>query len=266
MQLFTTKDGVTINYRTSGEGNAILLIHTVFDNLTVFNELEARYNQDHQVISVDLRGHGYSDKPTRINFEDYANDLKGLLDELYIEQCAVIGHEMGASVAAGLAAQYPEMVSSLTLVNPTILEDMLPVDRLYKHYAPKIRNWEEDKQQKFLDEHLYYSKRKAKKFLKQVEDTNTLHTKTEIAAVKRSFRNNHIREYLGRISMPTMVIVGQHGERTTIVEAKEVADYISGVQFEVFEESGLYPFAEQLDVFVKVTSDFLTAHESKLLM
>ena len=49
---------------------------------------------------IDLRGHGYSDKPRNIEFYDFADDIKFLLDAIYIDETAFIGHEMGALIAA----------------------------------------------------------------------------------------------------------------------------------------------------------------------
>lgn len=161
MNLFTTSDDIALNYRTSGEGNAIVMIHTAFDNLTVFDTIEEKFNQDNQVILIDLRGHGYSDKPHQIDFKEYAEDVKELLDYLYVTQASLIGHELGGSVACAFAAMYPEMADSVTLVNPTLLDDMSPEERLYRKYAKQIRNWDKEEQQKFLDKHLYYSKRKS---------------------------------------------------------------------------------------------------------
>ena len=260
MNLFTTSDGIALNYKTSGEGKAIVMIHTAFDNFTVFNDLETKFNKDYQVVLIDLRGHGYSDKPNEINFRTYAKDIKELLDYLYIHECSIIAHELGGSIAALFATQYPETVSSLTMVNPTLLNDITPEERLYRKYSDKIRNWDDETQQKFLDKQLYYSKRKAKKFLKQVENTNSLSTKSEIEAVKQSFIDNNVMHYLKSLDLPTLIIVGQHGERTTIFEAKEVADYIGNTQFEVFEESGLYPFVEEKDKFINDVSRFIEQH------
>ena len=162
MNLFTTSDGVALNYKTSGEGKAIVMIHTAFDNFSVFNDLETKFNKAYQVVLIDLRGHGYSDKPNDINFRTYAKDIKELLDYLYINECSIIAHELGGSIAALFATQYPELVSSLTMVNPTLLNDITPEERLYRKYSDKIRNWDDETQQKFLDKQLYYSKRKAK--------------------------------------------------------------------------------------------------------
>ena len=76
MNLFTTSDGVALNYKTSGEGKAIVMIHTAFDNFSVFNDLETKFNKAYQVVLIDLRGHGYSDKPNDIKFRTYAKDIK----------------------------------------------------------------------------------------------------------------------------------------------------------------------------------------------
>lgn len=258
MDLFTTNDGTVINYRTTGEGEAIVMLHTAFDNLTIFNDIESEFNDKYQVVLVDLRGHGYSDKKDYIHFAEYAEDIKQLLDYLYIDHCSFIGHEMGASIAATIAARNPDMVKSLTLINPTLLNDMFPGERLYRNYAEKIRNWDENDQQKFLDSHLYYSKRKAKKQLKHMSTTNDLLTKKERNAVKASFNDNRITDYLSQLDLPTLIIAGQHGERTTVVEAKEVGDYINNeVKFVVFDKSGLYPFSEEKEKFVTSVKHFL---------
>lgn len=111
MNLFTTSDGIALNYKTSGEGKAIVMIHTAFDNFSVFQGLEAKFNHAYQVVLIDLRGHGYSDKPTKINFKTYAKDIKELLDYLYISECSIIAHELGGSIAALFTAQYPDVVT-----------------------------------------------------------------------------------------------------------------------------------------------------------
>lgn len=257
MKLFKTNDGVALNYNSSGEGKVIVMLHTSFDNLSVFHPIEDKFNSDYQVILVDLRGHGYSDKPLDIAFTDYIEDIKALLDYLYVDQCALIGHEMGASIAVGFAAEHPEMVSALTLVNPTLLNDMDPSERLFKKYAYKIRSWDKDEQQKFFAKHLYHSKFKVKKFLKQVENTNDMATKAELSAVRRSFNDNNIMYYLDKMDVPTQIIVGKHGERTTVLEAKEVSDMIAGSLFEVFAESGLYPFIEEKAKFIAEVKSFV---------
>ena len=52
------------------------------------------------------------------------------------------------------------------MINPTSIEGELRKNDCLEKYAHKIRNWNEDKQEKFLDKHRYYKHRKVNKFLK----------------------------------------------------------------------------------------------------
>lgn len=117
MDLFTRKDGTSIHYSTLGEGYPIVLIHTVLDNYSVFNKLAAELAKSFQVVLIDLRGHGYSDKPRHIEIKDFSDDIVELLKYLYIEEVAFVCHEMGGIIGADISVRYPEFTSSLMLVN-----------------------------------------------------------------------------------------------------------------------------------------------------
>ncbi|NQE00411.1 alpha/beta fold hydrolase, partial [Staphylococcus xylosus] len=87
----------------------------------------------------------------------------------------------------------------------------------------------------------------------------------ELNAVKASFNDNDIMRYLSEVNSPTLIVAGQHGARTTVVEAKEVGDYIGKVEFEVFTASGLYPFVEEKEKFVDVVTEFIKENEPATL-
>ena len=260
MDLFTSKDGTTIHYNTMGEGYPVVLIHTAYDNYSVFNDVAKALSKSFQVVLIDLRGHGYSDKPRHIEFHEFADDVKALLDYIYIDQAAYIGHEMGAIVASDVAVRYPDYVSSLTLVNPTSIEGEWPEERLFRKYAHTIRNWDDEEQDKFLNKKKYYKPRKMNKFLKHVEDTNAISTKEEIQAVKDVFKTANISEVFRNVQAPTLIIAGEYGERTTTLEAKEVSDLIEHGQFNVYAQSSLYPFVEEQSQFIDEVTSFIKDH------
>ena len=83
MDLITKQDGTTLHYSTMGQGYPVVLVHTAFDNYAVFNDLAKVLAKSFQVVLIDLRGHGYSDKPRNIEFYDFADDIKFLLDAIY---------------------------------------------------------------------------------------------------------------------------------------------------------------------------------------
>ncbi|AUW63849.1 MULTISPECIES: alpha/beta fold hydrolase [Staphylococcus] len=260
MELFTRKGGFTLNYNTMGQGYPVVLVHTAFENASIFQNLAHALSKTFQVVLLDLRGHGYSDKPRHIKFNEFADDIILLLDYLYIDQAAFIGHEMGATIIAHLSKQYPEYVSSLTMINPTSIEGELPEERLFRKYAHKIRNWNEDKQEKFLDKHRYYKHRKVNKFLKNVEDTNSISTKEETEAVDEVFKQRGIAEVFEYITKPTFIVASAYGERITSLESKEVADLIGNVHFEVYSKSSMYPFEEEQEKFIHDVTPFIKKH------
>ncbi len=112
--------GITIHYQVEGEGDPVLLIHgyTATADLNwrmpgVVSALAPGY----QVITLDNRGHGKSDKPEEP--ESYGlemvKDQVRLLDHLGIDQAHVVGYSMGGMITLRLLAEYPERVRSAVI-------------------------------------------------------------------------------------------------------------------------------------------------------
>jgi pimeloyl-ACP methyl ester carboxylesterase len=71
-----------------------------------------------RIIAPDLRGRGRSNHlPGPWGMPSHADDMKAVLDALGVERTVVLGHSMGAFVAATLAGQYASAVSELVLVD-----------------------------------------------------------------------------------------------------------------------------------------------------
>jgi hypothetical protein len=63
-----------------GQGYPVVLVHTAFENASIFQNLAHALSKTFQVVLLDLRGHGYSDKPRHIKFNEFADDIILLLD------------------------------------------------------------------------------------------------------------------------------------------------------------------------------------------
>jgi pimeloyl-ACP methyl ester carboxylesterase len=116
-QRFTRGD-VTIRYREVGQGPAVLMVHGYSGNLASWFGFADLLSPSHRVIAVDVRGFGQSSKfADAAKFgEPMADDLVHLLDHLKIERAHLIGHSMGALIAANVAARYPSRVATAALV------------------------------------------------------------------------------------------------------------------------------------------------------
>ncbi len=75
-----------------------------------------------RAILLDLLGYGCSDRPQRFGYTlaEQAGTVATLLDHLGIARAVIVGHSMGGSVAIGLAAQHPELVTNLIVAEPPL--------------------------------------------------------------------------------------------------------------------------------------------------
>jgi len=95
----------------------ILLIHGITASHMSWPLIAAAFPQ-YRVIAPDLRGRGASrDLPAPFGMPQHAADMNALLAATATESALVVGHSMGGFVAASLAAQYPERVSAVLLID-----------------------------------------------------------------------------------------------------------------------------------------------------
>jgi pimeloyl-ACP methyl ester carboxylesterase len=113
-----TADGVTLRYRDVGSGDPIIFIHgytaTLESMVGVANALPPTYRK----VALDARGFGRSTKfgdPSRFG-QNMVDDVVRLMDHLQIQRAHLVGHSMGALIAANVAARYPARVTSAALV------------------------------------------------------------------------------------------------------------------------------------------------------
>jgi pimeloyl-ACP methyl ester carboxylesterase len=119
---YLTRDGVKLYYEDAGSGQAIVFIHGWCCDHTHFARQFEHFGSNHRVLSVDLRGHGESDKPA----EDYtmplfADDVAYVCRDLGIDRVVAVGHSMGGSVVATLASRQPDLVRAAVAIDSPII-------------------------------------------------------------------------------------------------------------------------------------------------
>jgi pimeloyl-ACP methyl ester carboxylesterase len=99
-----------------GEGPPLLLVHGWPETWYAWRLLMPALARDFEVIAVDQRGIGLSDKP-QDGYETgtLANDLVALMDALGHEKFAVVGHDTGFTIGYALAADHPDRVDRVAL-------------------------------------------------------------------------------------------------------------------------------------------------------
>lgn len=94
---------------------------------------------------IDLRGYGYFDKFRNIEFYDFVDDIKFLLDVIYIDEVVFIGYEMGVFIVVDMFVRNFGYIFLIILVNFILIEGELFEECLFRKYVYKICNWEDDK-------------------------------------------------------------------------------------------------------------------------
>ncbi len=105
----------------TNEAETLVFIHGLLGWGLNWSPVIKYFESDFHILTYDQRGHGRSFHPdSGYKPEDYAKDLKDILDFMDINAVHLVGHSMGARTAQTFSVQYPGRTSSLTL------EDMGP--------------------------------------------------------------------------------------------------------------------------------------------
>ena len=101
-----------------GKGKEILCIHGLTANSRFWDCLASALSPRHKIIAMDLRGRGLSDKPpTGYSIDDHCKDVLAVMDDLGLDRPVLMGHCLGAFISLAFAAQYPNRVDRLILVD-----------------------------------------------------------------------------------------------------------------------------------------------------
>jgi pimeloyl-ACP methyl ester carboxylesterase len=113
-------NGIKLHSVVGSEGPAVLLLHGWPQTWWEWRHVMPTLAQSHNLIAVDLRGFGDSERPAPERGYDAATmcaDLVGLLERLEIPSVSVVGHDLGGLVAYAMARLHPERVSHLALLD-----------------------------------------------------------------------------------------------------------------------------------------------------
>jgi pimeloyl-ACP methyl ester carboxylesterase len=111
-------NGVRINYKIGGQGPPVVLLHGYTETSHMWLPLMPLLAKNHTFIAPDLRGAGNSERPQGgYDKKTMAKDVRELVHQLGYKQVSLVGHDIGLMVAYAYAAQYPEEVSKVILMD-----------------------------------------------------------------------------------------------------------------------------------------------------
>jgi pimeloyl-ACP methyl ester carboxylesterase len=114
-------NGIKLYFETHGAGRPLVLLHGGLGSGEMFGPVLPTLSEHHQVIAVDLQGHGRTadiDRP--IDMRLMADDIATLIDHLGLDQPDLVGYSLGGGVALCTAFKYPASVGRLVAVSANI--------------------------------------------------------------------------------------------------------------------------------------------------
>ncbi|HYY46402.1 MAG TPA: alpha/beta hydrolase [Candidatus Angelobacter sp.] len=119
-------NGINLYYETHGSGRPMILLHGGLGSGEMFGPVLPVLAEHHQVVLVDLQGHGRTadiDRPIDVRL--MADDIGALIDHLRLTQPDVVGYSLGGGVALHTAAKYPAKVRRLVAASANLTPEAI---------------------------------------------------------------------------------------------------------------------------------------------
>jgi pimeloyl-ACP methyl ester carboxylesterase len=123
---YAAVNGLNLYYETHGTGRPLILLHGGLMSGETFGPVLPLLAERHQVVAVDLQGHGRTadiDRPIDVRL--LADDIAALIDHLGLEKPDIVGYSLGGGVALHTAAKYPDKVRRLVAAAANIRRDAI---------------------------------------------------------------------------------------------------------------------------------------------
>ena len=263
-------DGVDLWVQRDGTGPPCLVLHGGLGvDHTLYRATLTELLPRWELVFVDQRGNGRSGRPavSTITMEQLADDAAHVVEHLGLAPAIVLGHSYGGFVAQELVLRHPEVVRALILVGTGpgqlgVGED--PADgrgaALPDEAAALLATAPAD------DEELAVAVGRLLPFYlhrRSVDEVAPLLGATVFSrdAMVRGFEvlaGWSAVDRLHSVSVPTLVIVGEHDIFTSPPQARRIASRIAGAQLAELADSGHFPWLDEPERFRTVVGDWFT--------
>lgn len=238
-------NGANIHYTdTGGDGETIVFSHGLLLSGAMFEAQIAEFRDHYRCIAFDHRGQGRSSvTDSGYDIETLTADAAELVKHLQIAPCHFVGLSMGGFVGMRLAAQYPELLKTLTLLDTSAEQEPHengPKYRMLNFVARWIGLWAVIGRvmpilfgQTFLNDPLRATEKQA------WAKTITRNDRIGITrAVQGVIDRKACTELLGRIEIPVGIGVGDEDVATVPAKSESLHAAIKGSELQVFKGTG----------------------------
>ncbi|MFP4322203.1 MAG: alpha/beta fold hydrolase [Anaerolineales bacterium] len=251
-----TVAGLMLGVNRIGQGPPVVFLHGWgAEIMTVFPAAQQLSMQGFTCHTLDLPGFGASAMPPEPwGVPQYAEFVRAYLRAEDLTRVRLVGHSFGGRISLVFAAEYPEMVEQMVLVNSAGVR-LPPSPRLRAYYAgrrvllsllrvPGLRRWEPA----------------ARAWMRQRFGSADYQDAGPLVETFKRVVNQDLRNYARRVQAPTLLIWGELDEDTPLEIARILERTIPDAGLVVWAGAGHYAYLDRLPEFVRVVSHFFGAN------
>ncbi|TFD98240.1 2-succinyl-6-hydroxy-2,4-cyclohexadiene-1-carboxylate synthase [Jeotgalibacillus salarius] len=261
------------NVQITGKGSPLVLLHGFTGSTATWKRFADCFKNDHQLIAIDLPGHGLTSAPLNEHYflmENVCEAIQDILDQLNIDQAAFLGYSMGGRTALAFSVLYPEYVNSLILesASPGLKTTAERVDR--KTRDEKLATFiENEGLERFTDKWeeipLFESQKKLSPEQRMEIRSERLRNTTEgLSASLRYMGTGSQPSYwsmLDVIGIPVLLITGEW-DRKFIDIAKKMKKLFKNAEHQIILQAGHAIQVEQPEKFDTMVREFLVKNST----
>jgi pimeloyl-ACP methyl ester carboxylesterase len=154
-------NGIRLHYARAGAGPLILFVHGFPEFWYEWKDQLAAFSRDHLAVAPDLRGYNLSSKPAEVKAyraKHLVEDLRLLIDALGGRPCVLVAHDWGGATAWNFAAQHPDYLSRLIIINaahPVVFARELRINPAQQKASAYMNLFRSEKAERVLSENNY---------------------------------------------------------------------------------------------------------------
>jgi len=248
-------NGEKLAYVEEGEGPALLFVHSLGANSYMWRDQIAALRDRFRCIAFDCRGHGASSYNASFTVPDVAADHKAGLDALGVESCHILGLSMGGMIALEVNSNWPDLVRSLILADSFVRPRDGAEDRIYAtQEAVAYLSMKEYGNQYAGDRLLPTTS--FEKLDELADAVAKCPPKAYVDTVRAIFTVDYTAA-LGKVTAPTLVLIGEDDDATPLPESEFMVKGIKGAELKTIPNAGHLSNIDNPDGFNAAIAEFL---------
>jgi pimeloyl-ACP methyl ester carboxylesterase len=241
----------------------IVFLHGLSANHTTWDVAAKSFQkQGYNTLSLDMRGHGLSDKTRKRNlyrFPVFKKDLRAIIEKEQLFKVILIGYSFGGTVALDYASQYPEDVVALITISAnhvspfrySWLSFAAPIAAGLVNLGGWLMLWQKRRKYYNFDQSVStgYWQDTFRGFITMPISIN-LWMLSEAMNISRLDQINHI-------TCPALLLRGSHDAYFSLAEAADMQKEIRGAEIISLDNSGHYLASDYQEKTISTITDFL---------